>query len=180
MIWRKYNQSETLSEAQNNRRPVLFSRLGRVEPQAASLVQISLNALVGFELINGSSIWGGEASKHFNEQCIVRRFASCIRAPNGIDLLVNPEPKKGPDMEADDHDRKPGSREVGGHLSATKRHLSLVGGAPYLVIGGVNGMVTRPGSCGGSLAASALQKLVTNAVEHWILGTFYLSPSRLP
>jgi hypothetical protein len=90
-------------------------------------------------------------------------------------MLVNPEPKK------DRHGKQMTtieSRTVGkskGHLSAAKRRLSLVGGAPYLVIGGVNGMVTRPGSCGGSLAASALQKLVTNAVEHWILGTFYLT-----
>lgn len=70
------------------------------------------------------------------------------------------------------------SRTVGkseGHLSAAKRHLSLVGGAPYLVIGGVNGMVTRPGSCGGLLAASAsLPKLVTTLLNHWILGTFFI------
>jgi hypothetical protein len=73
-------------------------------------------------------------------------------------LLVNPQSPKGSTWKADDHDGKPGSREVGGHLSAAKRHLSLVGGAPYLVIGGVNGMVTRPGSCGGLLAASAFCK----------------------
>src|ERR1700733_8061079 len=75
-----------------------------------------------------------------------------------LGLLVNPHGLK------DRHGKQMTtieSRAVGkseGHLSAAKRHLRLVGGAPYLVIGGVKGMVTRPGSCGGPLAASCPAK----------------------
>ena len=89
-------------------------------------------------------------------------------------LLVNPQSpndRHGKQMTTMES-RAVGKSEV--ILSAAKRHLRLVGGAPYLVIGGVNGMVTRPGSCGGLLAASALAKTRHHTVEQLDFGHFFI------